>query len=765
MELFSLVAKLTLDTKEYDSAIKDAVSDGKNIQDVTAELNLDTSQFDSAIREAENADVENPESPELDLDDNEFWIKVDEAEDAEVDSPEEPDLDLDTDPFDTAVEEAESVEVDDPEAPSLSLDTSDYSNAVEEVTSQTGSLETSMGSAFDNISGLLTKAGIAGAIIAVGNAIGDAIDQARQLGDNIDKSSRAMSVSTDFYQEWSHVLGINGASITDLNRGLMNMRKLMGGGDASAEFAEAMDELGLSAKVASGEISSTEDLLTATMKALADYGGDGARRDYLAQAIFGRGGTKLNAMFDGTSEDIDYLIDQAHELGYVMTEEEIANAASYNDAVTNLQSAITGLKTAFVADIIPFLTEAANGLTNIVSLFNPRTKSVSLVKQFEEIDTQLASSLVNITGTASAAEDMIDKLFDMGEASSLSAEQQAEWKGVAEWLVRNIPELSNVINLDTMEITANKDEVIALTKAWKENAIQQAKVQALEEKRKALLAKNVEWLDSATDAANKEAELAAAEHKANELIRQDYEKMPENQKQRFMSMFNYASADEMDWSKGSVLYSQLKNAFSNAYSEWGFSGYASSELFTAIDDAYKASLALVEAQKKTESLREEVEQGTKDYEEYSSNMDSVIEGLLSAGYAASDAEEEVEAVNNALKELDGSTATVTVLVDGAEAINRWKGHAKGLWTVPFDGYPALLHRGERVLTASQARDTNNSDSRGIIEAIQGLRNDINNLQLVVGRKSFGRAVVDYGGGRMSDYIGSSESRMASGYGT
>ena len=30
-------------------------------------------------------------------------------------------------------------------------------------------------------------------------------------------------------------------------------------------------------------------------------------------------------------------------------------------------------------------------------------------------------------------------------------------------------------------------------------------------------------------------------------------------------------------------------------------------------------------------------------------------------------------------------------------------HAKGAWSIPYDNYPALLHRGERVLTASQAR--------------------------------------------------------------
>lgn len=93
-------------------------------------------------------------------------------------------------------------------------------------------------------------------------------------------------------------------------------------------------------------------------------------------------------------------------------------------------------------------------------------------------------------------------------------------------------------------------------------------------------------------------------------------------------------------------------------------------------------------------------------------------------------------------------------------------HASGLASVPYDGYVAQLHRGKRVLTASQARHQEQGyGTAEIVGAIQSLRNDMQNLKLVVGRRTFGRAVVDYGGNGMDGYIGRSENKLAAGYGS
>ena len=90
----------------------------------------------------------------------------------------------------------------------------------------------------------------------------------------------------------------------------------------------------------------------------------------------------------------------------------------------------------------------------------------------------------------------------------------------------------------------------------------------------------------------------------------------------------------------------------------------------------------------------------------------------------------------------------------------------GIDYVPYSGFRASLHRGEAILTASEnAQRRSGGGSAEVVDAIQGLRNDIQNIKLVVGQKAFGSAVVDYGGNGMRNYIGNSESSLDAGYGT
>lgn len=72
-------------------------------------------------------------------------------------------------------------------------------------------------------------------------------------------------------------------------------------------------------------------------------------------------------------------------------------------------------------------------------------------------------------------------------------------------------------------------------------------------------------------------------------------------------------------------------------------------------------------------------------------------------------------------QLSSGNYSINVTPNVSGIFGKWFSHAKGAWDVPYDNYPALLHRDERVLTASQARRSGGIDemSPADISAVVG----------------------------------------------
>ena len=79
---------------------------------------------------------------------------------------------------------------------------------------------------------------------------------------------------------------------------------------------------------------------------------------------------------------------------------------------------------------------------------------------------------------------------------------------------------------------------------------------------------------------------------------------------------------------------------------------------------------------------------------------------------------------------DYSPAQIEAMIKGSAEYQAIHGsHADGLWSVPFNGYRAELHQGERVLTASQARGQDAGYAEMVAE-LRGLRSEVARLTTV-----------------------------------
>lgn len=656
MELFSLLAKLTLDSKEYDKGLQEAENKAQGFE---------------------------LEDPKLGLDDHEFEQKIAEAEDAEVDDPESPELGLDDSPFQGAVEDAEETEVEDPEEPSLGLDTSEFSENIGEAESLGTSFGSTIKGVFEEIKGALAVSGIVAAVAGVVSSLKEGVELAKNHGDQIHKQSAFLGLTTKAYQELDYALTLSGASITDMTRSMRSFQQ-MAGGDITKDQADAFEKLGIKAEAA----TDAQDLMYKSLYALADYSKND--RDIIAKALFGNNYTKLTRLLEGGSEGIRQMQEEAEGLGLVMTDEEIQNAADYMDATTRLEKSLSGIKEAFAGSILPLLTEATNAVAQIIAFFNPRTSETSLSDMFKETDKEMSKDLVTIEGTSGAALDLIDKLFSMGDATKLTAEQQEEWKSTAQWLIDNIPSLSDKIDLDTMSINANKDAINADVEAWKKMATEKAIANAKDAKYQAMLEENADAIDKRAKARAKENEIVKKENEriaeANNLLKNN-----DSLAESFGAIFGTTTIDKnadnldqmMDWLE------ETGNLFADTR---GFNDLT--------NDLYNLRNEQSNLTSEAKAADEQLQKAQTEYQAWCEAIDELY------GIEATDAAAATESANGLKAAIDQipNEKRITILQEYEDAHS----HAIGSAYIPYDNYPALLHRGERILTATEARQDSGS---------------------------------------------------------
>lgn len=242
----------------------------------------------------------------------------------------------------------------------IRLDKSEYEQGLADAETQAsgfgGKLKTALGTA--GKIGAATFGAIATGTAAATTAMVAGAKQTAEYGDNIDKMSQKLGLSTEAFQEWDAILSYSGASIESLKPSMKTLTA------QAQQGSEAFQKLGISEE----EVAtlSQEDLFGRVIEGLQGME-EGMERSALATELLGKGATDLAPLLNTSAEETEALRQHVHDLGGIMSEEAVKASAQFGDTLQDLQTSIAGIKRGITSDLMPSLTEVMGGLTEIFS--------------------------------------------------------------------------------------------------------------------------------------------------------------------------------------------------------------------------------------------------------------------------------------------------------------------------------------------------------------------------------------------------------------
>lgn len=197
----------------------------------------------------------------------------------------------------------------------------------------------------DLIKANLTSQAIIGGLKALASAAGevagklkDTVLASAEAGDAVDKGSQKLQVSSKQYQELSFAAERSGTSIDTL----AVANKTLQSTDFTGNLYDAI-------KAVTGISNADERAAKAT-------------------ELFGRkAGQEMLPLLNSGSQGLQEMYDQVNKLGGVMSDEAVKAGAKFEDSLTNLQTAFSGLKNNLSGDFLPSITIIMDGMSQVMS--------------------------------------------------------------------------------------------------------------------------------------------------------------------------------------------------------------------------------------------------------------------------------------------------------------------------------------------------------------------------------------------------------------
>jgi len=150
------------------------------------------------------------------------------------------------------------------------------------------------------------------------------------------------------------------------------------------DTAAAFQKLGVEVTDASGNLRDNQAVFNDLIDALGKVQNP-AERDALAMELFGKSAQELNPLIKAGSDEMARLAEEAHKVGAVMSEEDVAALESFDDTLASLQAGLKGtlgtLATAFLPGFQQIFGAAGGYLQDFKSIVDGADGDIGQIAQ------------------------------------------------------------------------------------------------------------------------------------------------------------------------------------------------------------------------------------------------------------------------------------------------------------------------------------------------------------------------------------------------
>ena len=269
---------------------------------------------------------------------------------------------------------------------SIFIDNEKANTAIDQTTKKGQDSEKSFASSFGSIVKNAAKVGTAiiGTTTAVVTGLTAYATKVASTADTIDKASQKVGMSAEEYQKWQYAAGLCGIESNKLDAIIKKQQtQFASAKKGNASLAETYRQLGLDIN----SISSANEAFNGVIAALADME-DETQRNTIANELFGKTYTELAPMLNSGSEAIADMKQECEDLGGVMSQDAVSAGASFNDMISRVQTAFGGIVNDIGSSLFPVLEDLLGLIVDNMPMIS------SLIKSIAPILTNLLSSIL-----------------------------------------------------------------------------------------------------------------------------------------------------------------------------------------------------------------------------------------------------------------------------------------------------------------------------------------------------------------------------------